>query len=130
MTREILKLLESDFVKKGTDDLMISQNDILFTDKVQISIHKNRDDHYEINLPMTDTNPKLPDNKHIATKRLNYLRKRLKRNYKYRHQYTTFMNKILQNDEAELVPTNEITNDCWFLPHHGVFHPRKLDKRL
>ena len=128
MTREILKLLESDFIEKGTDDLMMSQNDILFTDKLQCSIHKNRDGHYEMNLPMTDTNPKLPDNKHIATKRLNYLKKRLKGNDKYRHQYTTFMNEILQNDEAELVPTNEITNDCWFLPPHGVFHPKKPDK--
>ena len=128
MTLEILKLLESDFIEKGTDDLMMSQNDILFTDKLQSSIHKNRDGHYEMNLPMTDTNLKLPDNKHIATKRLNYLRKRLKGNDKYRHQYTTFMNEILQNDEAELVLTNEITNDSWFLPHHGVFHYRKPHK--
>ena len=47
-----------------------------------------------------------------------------------KEQYFTFMQKIFDNDHAEIVLQEDLRPDklCWYLPHFGVYHPKKKDK--
>jgi hypothetical protein len=73
---------------------------------------------------------KLPNNKSQAMSRLNKLKDRFKNDQSYQ-DYLTFMERIIKSGYAERVPDDELiqdNGDVWFLPHHGVYHPKKPDK--
>jgi hypothetical protein len=38
------------------------------------------------------------------------------------------MNDIIERKDSELVTSNEMTSSVWYIPYHGVYHPRKSDK--
>lgn len=40
-------------------------------------------------------------------------------------QYVAFMGKILENGHAEVAPSLGESEECWYLPTFGVFHPQK-----
>lgn len=82
-------------------------------------------------LPLRDDMPSLPNNKSLALRRLHKLGQRFEDDMKYRDDYTTFMNEIIAKGYAEEIPKEEASyNDgnVWYIPHHGVYHPRKPDK--
>ena len=74
----------------------------------------------------------LPNNKEMALHRLKHLKRRFTHNEKYRSDYTTFMATIIQNRYAERVPPkgeeDERSQQVWHIPHHRVYHPKKLNK--
>ena len=76
-----------------------------------------------------DQPPELPNNKVQAIQRLVQLRKRMKRDTKYRDDYEDFMANIISSGFAEEVPESELENcNAWYIPHHGVYHSKKPDK--
>ncbi|KAK0138995.1 hypothetical protein N1851_024471 [Merluccius polli] len=80
-------------------------------------------------LPFKGTGlPVLPNNKKLATARLQHLKKRLKANKQYYEHYTAFMKDIMDRGDAELASTASERETAWYIPHHGVYHPRKPDK--
>lgn len=38
------------------------------------------------------------------------------------------MNELIERGAAELVPEQLTSVSQWYIPHHGVFHPKKPDK--
>ena len=70
----------------------------------------------------------MTNNKAAVLKRLEHLKNRLSKNPKYHADYTKFMNDILQNQVAEAVSRELKNSPCWYLPHHGVYHPKKPNK--
>lgn len=44
---------------------------------------------------------------------------------KKRYHFATFMTKLFDNDNAEKAPTKQSTQEQWFLPLFGVYHPQK-----
>ncbi|VDI06661.1 Hypothetical predicted protein [Mytilus galloprovincialis] len=59
--------------------------------------------------------------------------KRLLLDETFRDEYVTFMNKVIGDGFATEVSIDDLAkkdNDVWFLPHHGVFHPRKKKIRV
>ena len=49
----------------------------------------------------------------------------------YKEDYVAFMNQMITKGYAERVPTSEETTKdgkCWYIPHHGVYHPKKPKK--
>ena len=46
---------------------------------------------------------------------------------KYQDDYTTFMNEIIAKGYAEKVLKEASNNhgNVWYIPHHGVYHPKK-----
>ena len=74
----------------------------------------------------------LPNNRFLALKRLNGLKKKLTADQQYREQYTTFMSEIISQGYAEkvrLFDTNTEGN-AWYIPHHAIFHKRKNKIRV
>ena len=71
----------------------------------------------------------MPDNKHWVAKRLESLRRRLLRDEKYHNDYRRFFEDIIGRGDAEEVPPEDLHKEgAWYIPHHGVYHPKKPEK--
>lgn len=133
----INRMFEMDFAEhKRSSQRGLSQEDRRFLEIAEKGIHQCHDGHYELPLPLKNDDVKLPNNKEAALRRLNQLKGRFqsKLNKKYRQDYVTFMNKVIENGYAEKVPEEENQNkpearrNVWYIPHHGVYHPKKPNK--
>ena len=128
-TNDVIKALEGDFVHEK-ETVKISQLDIEFLEIMEKNVKIDETDHIEMPLPFKNR-PKLPDNKFQAITRLQHLKKKLSVNKLYSDKYFDYMDKLLENDDAEKVEDNDpdfVIGNVWYLPHHGVFHPRKPGK--
>ena len=78
-------------------------------------------------LPLKNPDVKVPNNRIQAVKRARSLKRKLQKDEKMYSDYCTFMNKLFEKSYARKI---DGTNDgkTWYLPHHGVYHPRKPDK--
>ncbi|CAB4017090.1 Hypothetical predicted protein, partial [Paramuricea clavata] len=108
-----------------------SVDDQTFLRKVSEGIHLREDGHYEIPLPFKENDIKLPNNRKLASYRLQQLKSRFEKDDKYKKDYVTFVNDMIKKGYAERVPPSEVTTEegkCWYIPHHGVYHPKKPSK--
>lgn len=105
----------------------MSREDQRFMKLVRDSV-KLLNGHYQIALPLRDNQVRMPNNRKIAEQRAVNLCRRFKKDVSFQKQYTDFMNDIVSKGYAEQVPAEELTRDdgrLWYIPHHGVYHPRK-----
>lgn len=79
-------------------------------------------------LPFRTPRPRLPNNREQALSRFTSLCRTLDRKPVMKSQFLTFMQKILDQDHAELAPPLCEGEECWYLPSFGVYHPRKPDQ--
>lgn len=82
-------------------------------------------------LPFQDKGPYLPNNKSVALHRLISLKKRFDKDEKFRKHYFEFMQGLIANGHAEKIPSTETDVDSghiWYIPHHGIYHPKKPDR--
>ncbi|XP_054869314.1 uncharacterized protein LOC129349591 [Amphiprion ocellaris] len=112
--------------------LEMSKDDQLFMDRVSESA-KLVDGHYSIGLPLKNNDVKMPNNKVVAEQRALNLKKKLQRNQTFKEDYVNFMNKVINMGYAVKVPDEELNRSdgkVWFIPHHGVYHPKKQKIRV
>ena len=129
----VTQMFEQDFSERNNDIQAYSMDDKRFLAKVKEGIVHCEDWHYEIPLPFKQPNLKLPNNRCVALRRLNQLKRRFERDKKYRDDYITFMNGLLKNGYAEKVSEKKSSVDqgeehVWYIPHHGVYNPMKPNK--
>ena len=125
----IVKMFEQDFTEhKGTPTKSLSKDDRKFLKIVKDGIHRTDDGHYELPLPLRNEAISLPDNKEVALRRLNQLKKRFASDTQYREDYVKFMNEVINKGYAEAVPAESTTDgakkNIWYIPHHGLYHSR------
>ncbi|XP_023197668.1 uncharacterized protein LOC111610010 [Xiphophorus maculatus] len=126
---DILKVLESDFTERSYEEKYVSRDDVNFIQFLSNNITQRDDGHYEMPLPFKGNDlPNLPNNKRLAQVRLQGLKKKLKTSKQYYEQYKTFMEETINKGDAEPAPTTSEGETEWYLPHHGIYHPRKPDK--
>ncbi|XP_046564520.1 uncharacterized protein LOC124273324 [Haliotis rubra] len=127
----VRKSINFDFPERSIDDKAeMSQEDKRFLDKVSESVSLQEGEYY-INLPFKCSNVQMPNNSVQALKRLDSLKRRFLTDSKFHDDYETFMENILVKGYAEKVPTDELEGQpgkIWYIPHHGIYHPRKADK--
>ena len=128
---DVQRMFEMDFSEREHGDKAFSQEDRRFLDIVKCGIC-HQDGRYEIPLPIMDKTLLLPNNRAMAWNRLKPLKKRLDSSKEYRQHYVEFMNKVLDRGYAEKVPEHEVTatdrKSIWYIPNHGVYHPKKPNK--
>ncbi|XP_064635761.1 uncharacterized protein LOC135492944 [Lineus longissimus] len=96
------------------------------------SIHQ-KEGQYEMKLPFRREDVQLPNNRSQALQRLTSLKHKMKKNPKFHQDYKDFMQHISDHSYAEEVSESEVDrNDgrVWYIPHHGVYHPRKAKIRV
>lgn len=132
--KSLLKMFELDFSENASnnlpEELGHSQEDRRFLTKVSKEIRLT-EGHYEIPLPFRQSKVDLPNNRQQAVKRALWQRKKMIQNHKYRNDYIAFINEIISKGYAEKVPQDTLKTDpgkAWYIPHHGVYHPKKPDK--
>ena len=131
------------------EQLLISQynqdfSEIASEEKTEMSVEDKRfleianeavlqDGHYHLKLPFRKTEVSMPNNRQVAEQRLQALKRKMKRDEEYKQSYVAFLNDIFENKYAEEVPEEKLTQapgKVWYIPHHGVYHPKKRKLRV
>lgn len=76
-------------------------------------------------LPFRTSRSHLPNNREQALSRFNSLCRTLERKAEMKQHFVTFMQRIFDQDHAELAPPLAEGEECWYLPIFGVYHPHK-----
>lgn len=119
--------LELDFKDVSEDGKTVSQDDILFLNKLEEGIRENSLGHYEMPLPFKER-PSLPDNRQLAMVRLSHLKRKLSKDERYKEHYVKFMDEVIKRGDAEEVKEEGKEGEKWYIPHHGVYHSKKPGK--
>ena len=131
-TQVILRALERDFSEHSSSDAKMSQKDLKFIQIMERNIKQLPDGYYQMSLPFDVTESPLPNNRPAAVSRLQHLKKWFQRSSEFQNQYSDTVNKMITMGYAEVVPLEELNKKpgepLWYLPHHGVFHPKKPEK--
>ena len=128
--QDILKALEPDFYVTDVSPDMMSQEDLLYLDIMKKSIRKCGQ-KYEMPLPFKKGKPPLKNNRAMAVNRFESLVKKFGKNEQYKTDYMQFMNEMIARGDAEEIPTNAREPiHGWYLPHFGVYHPKKQKLRV
>ena len=125
---QVMKMFELDFSERKTDECAFSYEDKRFLSKVKGGIHQLPSGQYEAPLPLKDGVGKLPNNRELAVKRLMNLKRKLNNNSSFGKDYVEFMKILIDKGYAEIAPTISKTDEVWYIPHHGVYHPKKPEK--
>ena len=132
--KSLMNMFELDFSEHAYNNLPeamgYSQEDKRFlttvTNGVQLKLGR-----YEIPLPFRHSEVNLPNNREQAVKRALWQRKKMLQNEMYRNDYAAFFNDMFDKGYAEEIPqesSKTVTNRAWYIPHHGVYHPKKPEK--
>ena len=124
---DLLKVLEQDFIEKSgpLGEEPYSQDDARFMRIMTEEIQTTADGHYQMPLPLRDELLPLPNNRRMAIKRLMSLQRKLERDGELHRAYTVVVEDLIEKGYAEPAKPKL---ESWFLPHHGVKHPRKPGK--
>ena len=138
-------------VEKVEDPLMqqlerfwrIDNAGVVSDDRVSMSIEDKRalavmeksaklvDGHFQVPLPWKEKLPYLPNNRILAERRLNMLKKRFQQDSELFEKYKATIGDYLNKGHAKRVPEKELdarNKPLWYLPHHPVFNPNKPGK--
>lgn len=110
---------------KDDNKVAPSINDITFLRIMEQGLEKDDSNSWVAPLPFKSPRPRLPDNKVQALNRLSSLRRSLERKPVMKEHFFTFMEKVFQNNHAEVAPPLKREEERWYLPFFGVYHPRK-----
>ena len=105
-----------------------SIEDMKFLSIMNKDMVKNASHSWVAPLPFKVPRPRLPDNKDMASKRFLALQRSLEKKPVMKEHYFSFMGALFKNGHAERAPPLAVGKECWFLPHFGVYHPRKPQK--
>lgn len=123
----------TDFSEKSYEETKeMSMEDKRFM-KIAEDSAKIVDGHYSLRLPFRRDDVSLPDNRLVAEQRLSSLKRKFKRNETFHEEYTTFLSDVIDKGYAEAVPQEQLRRKdrrVWYIPHHGVYHPRKRKLRV
>ena len=107
-----------------------SIEDRRFMEIMENGMTKDENGSWEALLPFRHEVRELPSSRYYAMKRLKSTCRTLDKKPSMKVQYFSFMQKIFDLDHAEVVPAENVKSDkpCWYLPHFGIYHPKKPDK--
>ncbi|KAL3999159.1 4-aminobutyrate aminotransferase / (S)-3-amino-2-methylpropionate transaminase [Sarotherodon galilaeus] len=92
-----------------------------------------KDGHYYLKLPFRKTEVRMPNNKQVAQQRAQYLLKRFQKDQLFFEEYKEFMHNASMEGHSEIIPQEQLKHEegkVWYIPHHGVYHPRKKTLRV
>ncbi len=126
----LVKIYESEFIESNSEKRSLSQEDHKFmsimTENCQLV-----NGRYQLPLPFRSNHVTIPYNKRMAIQRLEPLKRKFHKNPKFKEDYCEFMGRLIEKGYAqmcEIESCEDSSQDFWFIPHHGVYHPQKPDK--
>lgn len=110
------------------DKLGPSIEDREFLDLMTNRMIQSPSGHWIAPLPFRPDREKLPDNAAKVRRRFESLQRNFLRKPQMKDHYFAFMGAMLEKEHAELAPPSHPTAERWYLPHFGVYHPKKPGK--
>ena len=92
---------------------------------------KRKDGHFQVGLPWREKPVKFPNNKPMAERRLDSLKRQLKKDGELFDKYKRAMQDYIDKGHAERITEKELeekSSKIWYLPHHPVTHRLKPEK--
>ncbi|KAI7790112.1 hypothetical protein IRJ41_020083, partial [Triplophysa rosa] len=126
------KQYNHDFNENDAEKREMSREDHAFMEKISKTIEL-QDGHYKMNLLFRMENPMLPNNLCVAKQRLVGLKRKFERNRAFHQEYKDFMDEVMKQGNAEKVSLHQLKQEegkVWYIPHHGVYHPKKGTLRV
>ncbi|KAI4882679.1 hypothetical protein NFI96_029603, partial [Prochilodus magdalenae] len=123
---------KNDFPECQDDHLEMSRDEIQFMEIVSQSASLVKG-HYCISLPLRNKDIKMPNNRRVAEQRALNIKRQFMKNAHFKTDYTAFLNDVIAKGYAVEIPSEELNRSdgkVWYLPHHGVYHPKKLKIRV
>ena len=129
----LVKQYNHDFNERSSEEqIEMSREDLKFMN-VMSTTTVLTGGHYCIDLPFRQENSVLPNNRCVAEQRLRSLKRKMDKNGSFKDEYTTFLNNMITQGYAEMIPADQQEQSdgkVWYIPHHGVYHPRKGKLRV
>ncbi|XP_014665117.1 PREDICTED: uncharacterized protein LOC106807320 [Priapulus caudatus] len=133
LEEQVRNQFDHDFSERTIDDVIEpSREDKQFLEAVTNSI-QFKDGHYVIGLPFKADCASVPNNRKQAEQRMISINRRFAKDEAFCNEYKGFMEKVIDKGYARKVPADQLQRDdgrVWYLPHHGVYHPRKKKLRV
>nr|XP_054607751.1 uncharacterized protein LOC129167238 [Nothobranchius furzeri] len=131
------ELLISQYNQDFDEKTLEEKHEMSIEDKKFMEIMENSactlDGHYCLDLPFKKDDIIMPNNRCVMAQRLQTLKRKFERNKVYKKEYTALMMDLINKGYAEKVPLDQMEpkeGKVWYLPHHGVYHPRKRTLRV
>ena len=105
----------------------MSQEDLKFIENLQNGT-EFVGGHYQVPLPFRKGEINLPNNRSQAENRFACLERKLSRDPQFKQDYMKFINELILKGYARESTSAVEAGKCWYLPHHGVYHPNKPGK--
>ncbi|KAK0138987.1 hypothetical protein N1851_024461 [Merluccius polli] len=119
--------LGSKIFQRTVDDNKVASSieDKLLIELIDKEMFINKGNSWIAPLPFCTSRSRLPNNREQALNRFNSLCRTLDRKAEMKQHFVAFMQRIFDQDHAELAPPLAEGEECWYLPTFGVYHPRK-----
>ena len=116
-----------DIFRESPDDYKLapSVEDELFLSIMNEEFFKDDGNNWVGPLPFRFPRRRLPNNRRQVLNRLKSLRRTLLKKPAMKEHYVDFMQRIFSNGHAELAPSLQPDQECWYLPSFGVYHSQK-----
>ncbi len=131
LNRQLERLWTTDFNESTAD----TKSSLSVEDKRAAEIMdrslKFKDGHFQVALPWRKEPVDIPNNKPMAEKRLDSLKRRLQKDVELFDKYKAAMQDYFDKRHAERIPKDELklnNGKVWYLPHHPVTHRLKPEK--
>lgn len=121
-----------DFNERSSEEKGMSREDIRFLKIVDESAQL-QDGHYSLKMPFRKDQLTLPNNLSMVKQRLLGLKGKFRKDELFHKEYTSFFTDVIQKGYAEEVPQHQLAGEkgkLWYIPHHGVRHPKKGTLRV
>ena len=130
---ELVETVFSRDFQEVDEDENLSIEDHRWIKVADKSLIKLPNNHMQLDLPFKITDLRMPDNYNQAYSRLMKLKIKLNKDRDLYKGYCSFMQDMLDNDYAEVIPPEEIpspTGKKWYLVHFHVVHKTKKKLRI
>ena len=108
----------------------MSQDDLSFLRIMETKMKQREDGRYEAPLPLKNEKMKFPNNKAVAVKRLDSLKRKFEKDPGYAEKYRKVMEELISLKFAVKLTEEEVQNPpvgrTWYYPHHGVIEGSKI----
>ena len=132
--QQLVDLYNQDFSERLVDDQPEkSIKDKQFLKDVEETVKLTKERHYQIDLPLQDKKRIFPSNIQQAEVRAQHLKRKFSKSPPFYQEYKAVMDDMILKGYAERVPVEELQGPegrTWYIPHHGVYHPRKHKLRV
>lgn len=120
-------MLEVDFQERRVGRAF-SMDDVAFMKRMEVGMKRTDGGRFTAPLPLRGDGEIWPNNRASALCRLMKSKHKLMTNEVYFRDYCQFVQGMLEKGYAERVHHLGTPRRTWYLPHHGVYHPKKPDK--